>query len=143
HAVDRGVDQHRVIGLLDIVGSHALQHVSEQIELAVDLGVAGCRGIGAGDVEDGGCAGEAGHDHEDPKREVGFARHPCTFREASDHQGSGSMGRWSFRNSTWRTGPPSCAVCDLTAELITPTGSPMSTDWPTCTSIWDSPASKI
>ena len=109
HAVDGRVDQHAVVGLLDVVGAHALQHVAEQVELLVDLGVGGGRRVGPGDVEHGRGAGEAGQHHESPEREVGFARHPCTFREASDHQGSGSIGRPSLRNSMYRTGPLSCA----------------------------------
>ena len=32
-------DQHRVVGLLDIIGADALEHVAEQIELSVELGV--------------------------------------------------------------------------------------------------------
>ena len=103
------VDQHAVVGLLDVVGAHPLQDVAEQVELLVDLGVGGGRRIRPADVEHGRGAGKAGQEHESPEREVGFARHPCTFREASDHQGSGSIDRPSFRNSMYRTGPLSCA----------------------------------
>ena len=39
HAVDRRFDQHRVVGLLDVVGAHPLQHVAEEVELTVELGV--------------------------------------------------------------------------------------------------------
>ena len=38
HAVDRRLDQLRVVRLLDIVGADALEHVAEQIELAVGVG---------------------------------------------------------------------------------------------------------
>src|ERR1700749_1080244 len=34
HAADRRLDELRVVGLLDIVAAHALEHVAEQIELA-------------------------------------------------------------------------------------------------------------
>jgi hypothetical protein len=40
HAVDRGFDQLAVVGLLDIVGAHPLEHVAEQIELPIGVGVA-------------------------------------------------------------------------------------------------------
>ena len=39
HAVDRRFDQHGVVGLFDVVGANALEHVAEQIELLVDLGI--------------------------------------------------------------------------------------------------------
>ena len=38
HAVDRGFDQLGVVGPLDIVGAHALEHVAEQIEVAIGVG---------------------------------------------------------------------------------------------------------
>ncbi len=37
HAVDRRFDQLGVVRLLDIVGAHALEHVAEQIELAIGV----------------------------------------------------------------------------------------------------------
>ena len=51
HAVDGRLDQHRVVGLLDVVGPHPLQHVAEQVELAVELRVLGGRRVGARDVQ--------------------------------------------------------------------------------------------
>ena len=39
HAVDRRVDQHAVVRPLYVVGAHALEHVAEQVELLVNLGV--------------------------------------------------------------------------------------------------------
>ena len=43
HAVDGRFDQLAVVGLLDIVGAHALEHVAEQVELLVSVGD-GCVG---------------------------------------------------------------------------------------------------
>ena len=40
HAVDRRFDQLAVVRLLDIVGAHALEHVAEQVELAIGVGEA-------------------------------------------------------------------------------------------------------
>ena len=42
HAADGGFDQLAVVGLLDVVAAHPLEHVAEQIELAI-----GIRGRGA------------------------------------------------------------------------------------------------
>ena len=39
HAVDRGLDQLGLVGLLDIVGADALEHVAEQVELLVGVGI--------------------------------------------------------------------------------------------------------
>ncbi len=38
HAVDRRFDQLGVLGLLDVVGAHPLEHVAEQAELPVGVG---------------------------------------------------------------------------------------------------------
>ena len=38
HAVDRRLDELGVVGLLDIVGAHALEHVAEQAELPIGVG---------------------------------------------------------------------------------------------------------
>ena len=38
HAVDRGFDELAVVRLLDVIGAHPLEHVAEQIELAVGVG---------------------------------------------------------------------------------------------------------
>ena len=37
HAVDRRFDQLRVIGLLDVIGAHALEHVAEKVEVPVSV----------------------------------------------------------------------------------------------------------
>ena len=41
HAVDRRFDQFGLVGLLDIVGADFLEHVAEQIELAISVGGGG------------------------------------------------------------------------------------------------------
>ena len=46
HAVDRGFDQLLIVRLLDVVGADALEHIAEQIELAVRVG-SGRLGAGA------------------------------------------------------------------------------------------------
>ncbi len=43
-------DQLRVVGLFDIVGAHALEHVAEQVELPVGIG-RGRLGAGAERIE--------------------------------------------------------------------------------------------
>ena len=40
----------RVVGLRDIVGAHALEHVAEQIELAIGVGGGRCLGADAGEA---------------------------------------------------------------------------------------------
>ena len=130
HAVDGRIDQGRVVGLVDVVAAHALQHVTEQVELLVDLRVGRGGRVGPRDIQDGCRPCKAGQHDKCPECIVRFARHPCTFREASTHQGSGSMGRWSLRNSIYRIGAFSCVLpdVDFAAVLITPTGSPASTN---------------
>ena len=130
HAVDRRIDQHRVVRLVDIVAADALEHVAEQVQLLVDFRVGRGGRIGPGDIQNRRGPGEARQHHERPECVIRFARHPCTFREASDHQGSGSMGRWSLRNSMYRIGAFSCVLAcgPFAAVLITPTGSPASTN---------------
>ena len=43
HAADGGFDQLAVVGLLDIVAAHPLEHVAEQIELAIGIRGGGAR----------------------------------------------------------------------------------------------------
>ncbi|MGY4448808.1 hypothetical protein ACVWZR_003468 [Bradyrhizobium sp. i1.3.1] len=63
HAADGGFDQLRVIGLLDIVRAHALEHIAEQIELAISVCSCGSR---AGAHEDRARLG-----HEQRQRSTG------------------------------------------------------------------------
>ncbi len=93
HAGDRGLDQLAVVGLLDIVAAHALEHVAEQIELAI--GVRGC-GPGARahqhrarlrDEQRQRCAG--GRAEENNRS---LAHHPRTFSPSfAAHHGPGSI----------------------------------------------------
>ena len=100
HAVDRGFDQLGVIGLLDIVRAHALEHLAEQIELPVDFRVGGRCGLAARQAHHRRSGSEHGQHQKRPQRVFGFPHHPCTFSEASAHHGSGSIGLPSFLNST-------------------------------------------
>ena len=145
HPVDRLLDQLRIVGLLDVVGAHALEHVAEQIELAV--GVRG-GGLRAGpqdqprlrgeerDRNASGCAEE----HQGSR----LAYHPRTFSLlVTAHQGLGSTGVPSLRNSIYRTGwlePVAIAAADCGPPPITATGSPVSTNWPKSTEIRSIPA---
>ena len=43
-AVDRGFDQLLLVGLVDVIGADLLEHVAEQIELAIGVGRRGTRG---------------------------------------------------------------------------------------------------
>jgi hypothetical protein len=79
HAVDRRFDEHRVVGLLDIVGADALENVPEQIELTIELGIGRVRRVCARYVEHGRGAGETRHQEKSPEHEVGLAHHSCTF----------------------------------------------------------------
>ena len=47
HAVDGGFDHLGLVGLFDIVGADAVEHVAEQVELLVGIGIGG----GIGDAE--------------------------------------------------------------------------------------------
>ena len=102
HAVDRGFDELRVVRLLDVVGAHPLEHVAEQIKLPVGVGGGG---LGARSDqhrmwlrrqqrEPGAC-------DRTQENKGSFAHHPRTFSPSFvAHQGLGSMGVPSFRNST-------------------------------------------
>ena len=102
HARDRGFDQLAVVGLLDIVAAHALEHIAEQIELAI--GVRG-RGTRARSHQHRARLGHeqrqcrAGGGAEENYRSL--AHHPRTFSPSfAAHHGPGSIGVPSLRNST-------------------------------------------
>src|SRR5579863_9879627 len=145
HAVDRRFDELAVIGLLDVVGTHALEYVAEQVELPVSIR---CRRFRARsdkyrvrlrrqERQSGSC------EHAE-KNQGSFAHHPRTFSPSFvAHHGLGSIGVPSLRNSTYSTG---CldfvAAADTCAPPpITATGSPVSTNWPRSTEIRSIPAS--
>ena len=87
HAVDRGFDELRVIGFLDVVGTHALEHVAKQVELFIKLGILrrGSR-VRLRDVQKRGRAGQARHQQECPERVVYLAHYPYTFCRPVAHQ---------------------------------------------------------
>ena len=102
HARDRGFDQLAVVGLLDIVAAHALEHVAEQIELAI--GVRGRRTRARSHQH-----GTRLRDEERQSRTGGgaeknyrsLAHHPRTFSPSfAAHHGPESIGVPSLRNST-------------------------------------------
>src|SRR6185295_7098126 len=106
HAVDRLLDQLGVVGLLDVVGAHALEHVSEKIELTIGVGGRGFR-AGAEKRQAGLRSGERdGHAGCRAEEDQGsLAYHPRTFSlSVAAHHGLGSTGAPSFRNSIYRTG---------------------------------------
>ena len=70
HTVDGGFDQFRIIGLLDIIAAHTLQHIAKQIKLLVNFRVRRRRRIRLGDIEDRRHSRKAGHHHEAPKCEI-------------------------------------------------------------------------
>ena len=102
HAVDGAFDQLRIVGLLDVVGADALEHVAEQIELAIGLcgggrnRIAGDEPAHLGDPDHGA---RPEHDAQDQQRNL--AHHPRTFSSrAVAHQGEESIGVPSRLNST-------------------------------------------
>ena len=101
HAADGGFDQLAVVGLLDIVAADALEHVAEQIELAIGVRGRGTRGrshehrTGLGHEQHHCRAG--GGAEENQSR---LAHHPRTFSPSfAAHHGPGSIGVPSLRNS--------------------------------------------
>ena len=78
-AVDGILDEHGVVWLLDVIGPYALEDVSEQVELPIELGVRGGRRIGLRDVEYRRDPGETRHGQKRPEHEVGLAHHSSTF----------------------------------------------------------------
>src|SRR6266571_6508382 len=119
HAVDRGFDQLAVVRLLDIVGTHPFEHVSEQAELPIGVGRRRCRSRARtveydprlGCHERQGCACRCSEENEGS-----FAHHPRTFSLSfAAHHGPGSTGVPSFRNSTYNTGCPEPAMMEAAA----------------------------
>src|SRR5215213_3513786 len=146
HAVDRLLDQLGIVRLLDVVGSHALEHVTEQIELPVGVG---CRRFGAS-AEEGHAARLGGRERdrhaggrtEEDQRSLAY--HPRTFSLSDAHHGLGSTGLPSFRNSIYRIGwlePVATAAADCGPPPMIATGSPVNTNWPRSTEIRSIPAS--
>src|SRR5258708_39442104 len=84
-----------------------------------------------------------------------LAHHPRTFSPLlAAHHGLGSIGVPSFRNSTYSTGlselyakfavtwvAVACEPLPGAPPIMTATGSPVSTNWPTFTDIRSIPAS--
>src|SRR5207302_816749 len=145
HAVDRGFDQLAVVGLLDVIGAHPFEHVAEKAELAI--GVVGCRRLGTRAVEQDAGLGyhqSRGYACRRAQEYQGsFAHHPRTFwPSVAAHQGPGSTGIPSLRNSTYNTGwvePPVSTPAN--PPPITATGSPATTNYPRSTDIRSIPAS--
>ena len=81
HAVDRGLDQIGVGDILDILRSHALEHVAEQIELLI--GVRGVRRDWHCQKRQTRCADPCDHY---------LADHPLTFRLPDASHVWGLMG---------------------------------------------------
>jgi hypothetical protein len=102
HAVDRGFDQLAVVGLLDVVGAHALEDVAEQVELAVGIGRCGrprARPDGQQRRLDREQS-ERGPRRAAEENQKRLAHHPRTFSLSGvAHHGFGSTGDPSLRNS--------------------------------------------
>src|SRR5438094_8353194 len=106
HAVDRRLDQLAVVGLFHIVRPQPLEHVAEQAELAIGVGVGR---LCACPIEQGagrGCDQRHGYACRRTEENQGsFAHHPRTFWPSfTAHHGPGSTGIPSLRNSTYSTG---------------------------------------
>ena len=124
HPLDGGLDELFVGHVLDIFRADALEHVAEQVELAVCLR-----------IRAGGPGGEQRR-RQQPQRCAEAresASHPLTFRSSDVSQATGSTGRPRWRTSTRRR-PLS------PSPVIAPTGSPAATRWPTSLSIRARPA---
>src|SRR5262249_16002070 len=111
HAVDRGFDQLGVVGLFNVVGANALEHIAEQIELPVGVsrgwfgngGELGQRVLHQPRLRGGERERRAGSCTEEDQECL--AHYPRTFSPSlAAHQGPGSTGVPSLRNSTYRTG---------------------------------------
>ena len=125
HAVDRGFDQLLVADFLDVVGSHALEDVAEQVQLAIGLGAIGLRPRVEGDEKEtnrGAC------------RQQSNSHYPLTLVLLAASHGNGLIGRPERRNSRYNSGVL------FEEAVMAPTGSPASTSSPTTASIRSSPA---
>src|SRR6185312_14873673 len=145
HAADRGLDQLAVVGLLDIVAADPLEHVAEQIKLAIGVRRRSARARShqyrtwLGYEQRQRCAGGGAQQNH-----RSLAHHPRTFSPSfAAHHGPGSIGVPSFRNSIYSTGWLALAAnMDATWDFVpmVATGSPVSTNWPMLTEIRSIPA---
>jgi hypothetical protein len=102
HTVDRRFDEFAVVGFLDVIGAHTLEHVTEQIELPVGVR-RGRFGARSGEYVVGLSREqrEASTCDRAKENKGSFAHHPRTFSPSFvAHHGLGSMGVPSLRNST-------------------------------------------
>jgi hypothetical protein len=131
HAVDGRFDQLAVVGPLDIVGAHPLEHVAEQVQLPI--GIRNCCFGGPADEHDARLRDQerqrsARRGAEE--NQGSLAHHPRTFSLSFAHHGLGSTGVPSLRNSTYRIGclEPTATRAAVCGAPITATGSPVSTN---------------
>ncbi len=103
HAVDRRFHELRIIRPFDIIGAHALEHVAEQVEVAIGVGRSRRLRAHAGEHDarlyrdEGECCACGGTQ----ENEECLAHHPRTFSLSFlAHHGPGSTGAPSLRNST-------------------------------------------
>ena len=100
--IAEGFDELGVVGLLDIVGAYALEYIAEQVELPVGIG--SCRSGGRAGQQYVGLGRQQRHRgtrHRTEENQRCLAHHPRTFSPSFvAHQGLGSMGAPSLRNST-------------------------------------------
>ena len=132
HAVDRGFDQLAVIDRLHIVRPHPVEHVAEQIQLAI--GFAGRRlGRCAGQEDQRGTGRQSESRHTTEQK---IAHQPLTFLALAVSQGTGFTGSPRCRTSTYRIGRSPSPF------PTRPTGSPADTACPTLASMCSKPASR-
>src|SRR5690606_35693307 len=102
HAVDRGVDQFGLVRDLDIVGAHAIEHVAEQVELAICLGVGGVgRTVRSHGLNGENCCRRTDCKATEPGN-YGSTHQPRTFSSLPAHHGLGSTEFPLLRNSTYK-----------------------------------------
>ena len=101
HAADGRFDQLAVVGLFDVVATDPLEHIAEQIELAISIRGRGTR------ARSHHHRPRLGHEQRQRRTRCGaeknkgsLAHHPRTFSPLfATHHGPGSMGVPSLRNS--------------------------------------------
>ena len=91
-----------LVGLFDVVGPHPVEHVAEQVQLLVGIGIGGRTGHAEGVPQQRG--GHRTRQHQAEILQPRILLHPLASFKPPIHQGPNSMASVPSRNSIYSTG---------------------------------------